>query len=174
MTVNVQFVYGAGNDNWYGAALRNLQANTKTKFGDSVYSPRILDWTEMATLDRLVGKWNDPTILVGHSCGCLPVTRTAVVNSMKRIPFIMAIAPSMYCSPQAVTPNVSALCQASSWWGDFFNPGARQLVSRTSNNERTAVSVFTTGLSHLNAPSSPVVKSRLWTEIELALKGQAK
>lgn len=169
--INVQFVYGAGNDNWFGAALRGLRDDTIDRFGKSIYCPRIVDWTEVDTLNRLVSQWKDPTILVGHSCGCQSATRAAVANSMKRIPFLMAIAPSMYCSPFSITPNVKAACQASSWWGDFFNPGARMLLGVSGTNHVTDLSRFTTGLSHLNAPSSPEVKTRLFTEINLALKG---
>lgn len=170
MNVNVQFVYGAGNDTLFGAALRRLREVVLVSFPDrgQVYCPRILDYTEMQTLDRLVSQWKDPTILVGHSCGCLSITRTATVNSMKRIPLVLGIAPSMFCGPWPVPVNVERLVQATSWWGDFFNPGSRMLLKRAASNSRTIVGEIKTGLSHLSAPSSPEVEHVLLNAIHKA------
>ena len=170
MTINVQFVYGAGNDTAFGGGLRALQAAVKEKFGEAVYSPRIIDYTEYDTLIRLLEKWKDPTILVGHSCGCNPITAAAVKLSMERIPYLLACAPSIYCPVWALPPNVARATQATSWWGDFFNPGARMLLSRNGINNKTKLDEISTGLSHLNTPYSPAVKARLLAEVGLALQ----
>ena len=169
MTVNVQFVYGAGNDTMFGGGLRELQAEVVKAFGNKVYSPRIVDYTEYDTLVRLLSKWKDPTILVGHSCGCMSVTKATVSLSMTPFPYIMAIAPSIYCPVAALSPNVARATQASSWWGDFFNPFSRQLLSRSAINNKTVIDVISTGASHLNAPYSPLVKTRLLAEVKRAL-----
>jgi hypothetical protein len=170
MSVNVQFVYGAGNDQIFGAALRALRETVLRSFPDreQVYCPRILDYTEMQTLSRLVGQWKDPTILVGHSCGCMSITRAAVENSMKRIPLLLAIAPSIYCPVVPLTVNVAKAVQATSWFGDFFNPFGRMLLSRVESNSRTAVESINTGLSHLSAPAAPEVESVLLSSIRAA------
>jgi alpha-beta hydrolase superfamily lysophospholipase len=177
MTINVQFVYGAGSDALFGGGLRQLQADVAAKFKTTnprpdVYLPRILDYTELETLDRLVAKWNNPTILVGHSCGCMSITRTALKNSMKRIPFLMAIAPSIYCPVVSIANNVKRATQATSWWGDFFNPGGRVLLSKTAANNVTKLDVINTGMGHVQAPYSPAVSARLLNEISLALEGK--
>ena len=169
MTINVQFVYGAGNDTLFGGGLRDLQAAVKAKFGKSVYSPRIIDYTEYETLLRLLRQWNDPTILVGHSCGCMSVTNAALALSMERIPYLLAIAPSIYCPVAALPPNVGRATQATSNPFDFFNPFARQLLYLSPVNNKTKLDVITTGYGHVQAPYSPAVKARLLKEVELAL-----
>lgn len=171
MTINVQFVYGAGNDTAFGGGLRALQAAVKEKFGNAVYSPRIIDYTEYQTLLRLLRAWKDPTIMVGHSCGCNPITAAAVELSMEPIPYIMAIAPSIYCSPWNLPPNVKRATQATSWAGDFFNPFGRQLLNKSPINTVTKLDVIKTGMGHVQAPYSPLVKARLLSEVELALSG---
>lgn len=169
MTINVQFVYGAGNDNLFGGGLRDLQAAVKAKFGNAVYSPRIIDYTEYETLLRLLRQWNDPTVLVGHSCGCNAVTHAALALSMERIPYLLAIAPSIYCPVAALPPNVSRATQATSNAFDFFNPFGRTLLYKSPVNNKTSLDVISTGLPHLSAPYSAAVKARLLKEIDMAL-----
>ena len=170
--INVQFVYGAGPDNLFGSGLRELRDEVIKKFGAKVYVPRIIDYTEYETLLRLLRKWQDPTVLVGHSCGCMSITSAAVAISMERVPYLMAIAPSIYCSVAALPSNVRRATQMSSWWGDFFNPGARQLLSLNGANKTTVLDCITTGYGHVPAPYAPVVGKRLLAEIDLALGGK--
>jgi hypothetical protein len=167
--INVQFVYGAGNDNLFGGGLRELQSAVKAKFGNKVYSPRIIDYTEYETLLRLLRQWNDPTILVGHSCGCNAVTHAAVALSMERIPYLLAIAPSIYCPVAALPPNVARATQATSNPFDFFNPFGRTLLSKSPVNNKTHLDVISTGMAHVSAPYSAAVKKRLLAEIDMAL-----
>lgn len=169
MTINVQFVYGAGDDSLFGGGLRDLQSAVKAKFGSAVYSPRIIDYTEYETLLRLLRQWNDPTILVGHSCGCNAVTHAALALSMERIPYLLAIAPSIYCPVAALPPNVGRATQATSNPFDFFNPFGRTLLYLSPVNNKTKLDVITTGYGHVQAPYSSAVKSRLLKEVELAL-----
>lgn len=169
MTINVQFVYGAGNDTLFGGGLRELQNSVKSRFGPKVYSPRIIDYTEYETLVRLLQKWNDPTILVGHSCGCNSITHAALALSMERIPYLLAIAPSIFCPVATLPPNVGRATQATSWAGDWFNPFGRTLLRASGINNKTKIDVIATGSSHLNAPFSLAVKARLLKEVELAL-----
>lgn len=170
MTINVQLVYGAGNDTMFGGCLRDLRAAVIAEFGNQVYVPRILDYTEGETLNRLMAKWNDPTVLVGHSCGCMTITAAAMKNSMKRVPYLLACAPSIYCPVQPLVANVAKATQATSWWGDFFNPGGRTLLHKASANARTQLDVINTGMSHLQTPCSQAVRKRLLSEIALALE----
>lgn len=169
MTINVLFVYGAGNDNLFGGALRGMQQEVRAAFGDDVYSPRIIDFSEYATLLRLLQKWNDPTILVGHSCGCMSITRAAVELSMERIPYLMAIAPSVYCEVAPLPPNVWRATQVTSNPADVFNPGARLLLSRSPINNTTQLDEMRANLPHIQAPASREARDRLIAEVRTAL-----
>lgn len=169
MTVNVQFVYGAGNDTMFGGGLRALQDAVKDAFGSKVYSPRIIDYTEHETLLRLLRKWNDPTILVGHSCGCNSITHAALALSMERIPYLLAIAPSIYCPVATLPPNIERATQATSNALDFFNPFGRTLLRNSPINNKTKLDVISTGLPHLTAPYHAAVKKRLIEEVGKAL-----
>ena len=102
----------------------------------------------------------------------MSITRTARVNSMKRIPFLMAIAPSIYCPVSSLVNNVKRATQATSWWGDFFNPGARTLLSVAAANNVTKLDVIKTGMGHVQAPYSKLVRDRLVSEVQFALEGK--
>lgn len=172
MSLNVLFVYGAGPDEGpfgYGAALRSLRDAVVQNFGAQVYVPRIIDYTEYATLTRLLRKWDDPTILVGHSCGCGSITRAAVELSMEKIPYLMAIAPSIYCEVSPLPPNVMRASQVTSNPADIFNPGARMLLSRSPINNKTAVDEIRSGMMHIQAPASPLARDRLIAEVQHVL-----
>lgn len=169
MTINVLFVYGAGNDTLFGGGLRAMQALAIGKFKDKIYSPRIIDWTEYATLVRLLQKWQDPTILVGHSCGCLSITRAALELSMERIPYLMAIAPSIYCEVSPLAVNVGRATQVTSNLFDMFNPGGRKLIHLTESNNKTKLDFMKSGLPHIQAPYYVPAQMRLLKEIEMAL-----
>lgn len=170
--INVQFVYGAGPDNLFGSGLRELRDEVVKKFGAKVYVPRIIDYTEYETLLRLLRKWQDPTILVGHSCGCMSITQAALAISMERVPYLMAIAPSIYCPVAALPNNVRRATQMTSWWGDFFNPGGRNLLYKTGANTTTVLDFIYTGYGHVPAPFAPVVGKRLLAEVDLVLGGK--
>lgn len=172
MTINVQFVYGAGNDTLFGGGLRWLQDAVKNAFGSKVYSPRIIDYTEYGTLLRLLRQWNDPTVLVGHSCGCNSITHAALALSMERIPYLLAIAPSVYCPVAPLPPNVAKATQATSNAFDVFNPFGRTLLSTSPINKTTKLDVIATGRTHLNAPYAQAVRDRLLTEVRNALAAQ--
>lgn len=167
-TVNLQFVFGVG-DETFGQYVIQLRNEAMAKFKDRIYCPRILDWTEGVTLNRLLGKWNDPTILAAHSCGNSTITNAAVNNSMEKIPYLCCMAPSIWCSPALLTVNVARATQFTSWWGDGFNPGGRQLLNKASSNNRTALDVVYTGQGHVQTPGSPLVRVRLFQEIERAI-----
>lgn len=170
MTINVLFVYGAGNDTLFGGGLRQMQSKVIAKFKDAVYSPRIIDYTEYETLVRLLQKWKDPTILVGHSCGCMSITRAAIELSMERIPYLMAIAPSIFCSVSPLAVNVGRATQVISNNLDVFNPGGRQLLKLNKSNNKTKLDVMKSGLPHIQAPYYLPAQNRLLLECESALK----
>lgn len=169
MGLNVQFVYGAGNDDLFGGALAQLHSEVKATFRDMIWCPRIIDHTEYNTLVRLLNQWKDPTILVGHSCGVRSITAAAAELSMEPIPYLLAIAPSIYCSPVPLPPNVLRATQATSWVGDFFNPLGRTIVRASPVNNKTKVDVISTGKGHLFAPGDKQVQNRLMQEISQAL-----
>lgn len=166
-TVNVVFVFGVG-DETFGQYVIQLRNQCIAKFGNKIYSPRILDWTEGATLARLLKQWNDPTILVAHSCGNQTITQAALNNSMEKVPYLCCMAPSMFCSPVPLAVNVARATQFTSWTGDWFNLGGRQLLKKASSNNRTVLDVVYTGEGHVQTPGSPLVKNRLFQEIERA------
>ena len=169
MTINVVFVYGAGDDNLFGGALRGMRQEVLAAFGSDVYSPRIIDFSEYATLLRLLRQWNDPTILVGHSCGCMSITRAAVELSMERIPYLMAIAPSVFCEVSPLPPNVWRATQVTSNPADVFNPGARMLLSRSPINHKTKLDEMRANLPHIQSPASREARERLIAEVRTAL-----
>lgn len=168
--VNLLGVYGAGNDTAFGGGLRELQKLAKQKFGNRVYAPRIVDYTEYNTIIRLLKQWNDPTLLYLHSCGVMSGTAAAVENSMEKIPYICACAPSIYCSPRPLPPNVKRATQFTSNGWDLFNPGGRKLVTKSSINNVTVLDYVKTGSSHVKTPYSPLVQERWLAEIDLALR----
>lgn len=167
--VNLQLVYGAGPDNLYGGGLRELQKAVKAVFGEQVYSPSILDYTEYEALIERYAGWSDPTIFVGHSCGCNPITHIQYKFPRRRVPFLLAIAPSMFCPVAYITPNVERATQATSNALDMFNIFGRQLVQPASGNNKTKIDVIRTNMGHVAAPYSPFVKQRLLSEVQLAL-----
>ena len=169
--INVVFVYGAGPDNRYGEALRHLRECTINEFGSRIYSPEIIDHKDGDRLAEWLSEWNDPTILVGHSCGSETVTEAANNQWEEVIPFIMAIAPSIYCDPDPVGANVARITQASSDENDNFNPRNKTLISVGEGNTTTVLDVIYTGMPHLEAPYSPLVQERLFAEINRALTG---
>lgn len=174
MTINVLFVYGAGNDNLFGGGLRRMQDDIREAgLGDQVHLPRIIDYTEYQTLLRLMQRWNDPTILVGHSCGCNAITHAAVELSMEPIPYLMGIAPSRFCPVAPLPPNVLRATQVTSNRADVFNPGGAQLLKLSPINDKTKLDVIVSGLPHVAAPFSQAARSRLLQEIRLALDAQA-
>jgi hypothetical protein len=166
--VNVQFVYGAGPDNLYGGGLRWLQSEVKGQFGDKIYSPSIIDYTEYEKLVDRFASWNDPTILIGHSCGCNPITFIAH-KFTRKIPFILCIAPSVFCPVATIPANVARVTQATSWWGDVFNLGGRLLARKAAGNTTSVIDEIKTGLGHVPAPYSNDVRSKLIAEIGRAL-----
>lgn len=170
--VNVVFVYGAGNDDKYGGGLRYLQDECVNRFGNRIYSPRIIDHRELDTLIEALLAWSDPTLLIGHSCGGETVTEAVGAVSSEEIPYIMVIAPSIYCMPDPVSGNVERITQATSERGDFYNPRAEILISLTDGNNKTQLDEIYTGMSHLDAPYSDLVRDRLFAEIERALAGE--
>ncbi len=173
-TINLLGIYGAGNDAAFGGALRGLvgavQADAKSMgYEKYVYVPRIMDYLEATTIIRLVKQWKDPTILLSHSCGCLTATMATNEDTMSPFPYVACIAPSMFCYPKPVAPNVARIDQFTSNTFDVFNLGARQLVTRMKSNSRTQVNVLKTGLPHLGAPASSLVHSTVIQQVRKAV-----
>jgi len=172
--VNVVFVYGAGNDERYGEAMRDLRDACIKHFGNKIYSPRIIDHRELDTLVEALLAWSDPTVLVGHSCAGETVTQAANRASSEAIPYIMVIAPSVYCDPDPVGANVLRITQASSDNNDPFNPREKTLIAVNTGNDVTVLDVLETGMSHLEAPASELVIERLILEIDYILTGDGE
>lgn len=175
MTVNLLGIYGAGPDEGpfgFGGWLKQLIDEMKAEFKDAIYVPRLIDYTEYATLKRLLAKWKDPTILVTHSCGSNAATHAAVELSMEPIPYMLCIAPSMFCPSAPLPPNVRRATQATSWLGDPFNLGGRQLIKASGVNNKTKIDTIFTGRGHVPAPGAPELRPRLRAEIKLALAGK--
>lgn len=173
-TINLLGIYGAGNDALFGGALRGLieavkQDALQKGYSKNLYVPRIMDWEEQITVYRLVKQWKDDTVILCHSCGCFTGTQASIEDSMSYVPYIAAIAPSMFCSPRPVAPNVGVLEQFTSNYADFFNFGGRTLISKSSINNKTQLKVTWTGKPHLSAPSAPVVHTNVIAAVRAAV-----
>lgn len=173
--INVIFVYGAGPDTGplgTGGGLRQMRDEIILAFKDKVYCPRILDWTEYATLVRLMRQYKDDCLLVGHSCGVYAITRAAVELSMEKIPYLMGIAPSYLCPVGGlppISPNVLRATQVTSWYGDPYNFGGRMLMKVSSINKTTKLDSMYANIIHINAPYYVPAIKRLAFECERAL-----
>lgn len=173
MPINVQFVYGAGLDGGkLGEGLRSLREKVIDEFKTDVFVPRIIDYLEYDTLKRLVGKWKDPTILIGHSCGVQAITMVAVDYSMKPIPYMMGIATSMYCRPKRLPPNVLRATEIMAF-PNCFNPSKKQLILRSAVNEKTAIDVVQSHVGHVESSGAQVTHDTALHEIKVAISNAA-
>jgi hypothetical protein len=169
MGLNVQFVYGAGPDALFGKSNDWLRAEVMFAFGDKVHCPNIIDYTEYDELLRRMRSWNDPTVLVAHSCGNNSITHASVAVSKMRVPYMMVIAPSWFCPVSPLGPNVERATQVTSNAFDPFNLGALYLLSRKNGNTKTKLDGIRAGKLHVFTPGARQVRDRLVTEIGRAL-----
>lgn len=164
---NVLFIHGAGPNILLGGALETLRNQTIAEFGNKIYAPPAVDWTETGLIGRYLDKWKDVQILVGLSCGCSTINAIAQSRPKERVPFAMYCSPSRFCSLGYVPPNVERAVQATSNNWDGWNLGGGKIVQRSSSG--SPVDVITTGYGHISSPLHPSVKKRLFDEIRLTL-----
>ena len=184
--INLQGVYGAGPDGAFGGGMRWLAEEVKKELGAKVVVHNFLDFDagqpDYQELLRRLRRWRDPTVLYAHSCGCNFITHGSVEVSQKQIAYLLAIAPSIYCKCAPLKSNVLRASQGTSNWLDFFNPGARMLVSTAPGNQVTKLDNIKTGMGakrpvnhadvkrkHVRASYSPLLRDRLIAECKLAL-----
>jgi len=166
---NVLFING-----WGGAitstSIASLRNDTVAKFGRKIYAPPPVNFRETGMILRYLEKWKDVQILVALSCGCSTINEIAkYAPKGDRIPYAMYCSPSMWCGVGYVPPIIERATQVSSWAGDFFNPGSRQLVQRAAGNTVTKIDVMQTSAAHGFTPGAAGVRERLWKEIERTL-----
>ena len=169
MAINVQFVYGAGPDGgWLGEGLRQLQDKVIAEFGEDVHVPGIVDHRDDKELSERVGSWQDPTVLIGHSCGVQAVSEVAVEHDTKSIPFLMGIATSRFCKPVPLKENVARATEIMAN-RNFFNPWQRQLLVYRSDDAATTVEVIESGDGHVESSQTDITHETALEEIRTAI-----
>jgi len=169
MTINVQFVYGAGPDGgWLGKGLRELRDKVIAEFGEDVYVPDILDHLNDEELSDRVGAWNDPTVLIGHSCGVQTISEIAVEHVSKSIPYLMGIATSRFCKPTPLKENVVRATEIMAN-KNFFNPNETQLLVSRSDDAVTTIEVIESGEGHVESSQADITHETALEEIRTAI-----
>ena len=169
MTINVQLVYGAGNDVLWGKGITELREKIITTFGEDVFVPRVIDYTEDETLSRLLGKWEDPTVLIGHSCGVGEIAKASVRHSMKPIPYMMGIATSIFCRPMRLAPNVLRATEIMAI-PNFFNPIKKQLLKKSTINTTTEITVVESKVGHVKSAEVLITHDTAIQEIKTVIE----
>lgn len=170
--VNVLFINGWGGDatSFELAAMRN---DVIAKFGRRIYCPPPVNHNETGLILRYLEKWVDDQIMVGLSCGCSTINEVCkAAPKGDSIPYAMYLSPSMWCGigSRPVLPIVKRAQQVTSWWGDLFNPGARQLINlQPGNRVSKLLPTINSGYAHGWSPRSPQARAALKLEIETAI-----
>lgn len=166
---NILFIHGAGPNNFFGGHLEAMRNATVAKFGNKIYAPPAVDYTERGLILRYLDKWKDVQIIVGLSCGCSAINAIAASRPSERIPYAMYCSPSWFCGVGAVPPNVLRATQVSPSW-DGWNPFGAMLVQPAAGNRITVTDRMNTDRGHVSTPTYPAAVQRLFAEVERTLK----
>ena len=169
MTINVQFVYGAGPDGgWLGEGLRELRDKVIAEFGEDVNVPDIVDHRDDKELSKRVGAWEDPTVLIGHSCGVQTISEVAIKHDTKSIPYLMGIATSRFCKPVPLKENVLRATEIMAN-KNFFNPQQTQFLVCRSDDTATNIEVIESGEGHVESSQAEITHETALEEIRTAI-----
>lgn len=168
---NLIFINGWGNA-LTSVSIANLRARTIKEFGDQIYAPPPVDYTDTSMLLRYLDKWKDIQIIAALSCGCTSIEAIADARQGEIIPYAIFYSPSIWCGfgRTPVPKNVLRATQATSRWSDPFNPGAYMILKRRAGNTVTKIDEIKTGYSHGFTPDHPGAQVRFWSEIRATLK----
>lgn len=170
---NILFING-----WGGAmtsfSLANLCYRTRAEFGDQIYAPPPVDYTNEGLLMRYLDKWKDKQILVMLSCGCSAGDKIAALRPKEEIPFAMFYSPSRLCGILGfpVPKNVAKATEVNSNYFDGFNPGALKMIYPKSGNDTTQIDRMFSGKMHGWTPDYIPAQERLFAEIRATLTGR--
>lgn len=164
MPINVQLVFGAGNNRLWGQGITDLRERIINEFSVDVFVPPTLDHTQSRHLIQLLGLWSDPTVLIGHSCGVRAITKAATTHPMKSIPYLMGIATSVFCQPSPVGPNVKKITEVIAN-SNGFNLRERQLINRKAGNNVTEIEKIHSRANHVKSAEVDITHNKAIHEI---------
>lgn len=169
---NVLFINGWGNA-LTSRSIANLRTRTINRFGDQIYAPPPVDYTDTSMLLRYLDKWKDIQLIAALSCGCTTIEAIADARQGEIIPYAIFYSPSIWCGfgRTPVPKNVLKATQATSTPYDIFNPGGRLILKRRAGNTVTKIDEIKTNYSHGWTCDHPGAQMRFWAEIEATLKG---
>lgn len=168
---NVLFVYGWGG--WITSqTLSALRSRTIAEFGNQIYTPEPLNYTDEAGIARYMDKWNDVQIFGVLSCGCSAAAKIAGMKPKEVVPYAMFFSPSRPCGMLGfpIKQNIARATQVTSNSGDLFNPGKAMLVKRAAGNNVSVIDEIDTGYGHGYTPLHPGAEARFFAEIRATLK----
>ncbi len=169
---NVLFING-----WGGAltsfSIANLRNRTIAEFGNQIYAPPPVNYTDESMLARYLDKWVDIQILVMLSCGCSAGNKIAAVRPKEIIPYAMYYSPSPRCGFLGfpVPKNIAKATQVTSNSWDFFNLGGMMITKPAAGNATSKIDEIYSGKNHGWTPDHAGAQARLWAEIRVTLKG---
>lgn len=164
MPINVLLVFGAGSNRLWGQGITKLREKIINEFSDDVFVPPAIDHTQSISLTRLLGQWDDPTILIGHSCGVRAITKATIAHPMKSIPYLMGIATSVFCQPGAVGPNVKKISEVIAN-SNGFNLRERPLIKRKAGNNITEIEKIHSRANHVKSAEVDITHNKAIHEI---------
>lgn len=169
---NVLFINGWGGA-LTSASLANLRNRTIAKFGDAIYAPPPVDYTDEGMLMRYLDKWTDVQILVMLSCGCSSGAKIAELRPKEVIPYAIFYSPSRLCGMLGfpIPKNIAKATQVTSNPWDGFNLGVTRLVRPEKGNTTTKIDEIYSGMNHGFTPGHQGAEQRLFSEIQATLKG---
>lgn len=169
---NILFINGWGNA-LTSVSIANLRVRTIKEFGDQIYAPPPVDYTDTTALLRYLDKWKDVQIIAALSCGCTTIEAIANARKGEIIPYAIFYSPSIWCGfgRTPIPSSVLKATQATSNPFDFFNPGGKLILKRGAGNNVTKIDEIKTGRMHGFSPDSPEAQARFWSEIRATLKG---
>ena len=170
MSVNVLFINGWGGK-VTSTSLAALRYRTIRQFGNKIFAPDTVNYTNEAELMRYLDKWVDPQILVMLSCGCSSGNKIAAMRSREVIPYAIYYSPSRLCGILGfpVPANIAKATQVTSNPWDFFNLGAARMIHPSNGNTTSKIDEIYSGMGHGSTPGHAGAQARLWAEIRMAL-----
>jgi hypothetical protein len=169
---NVLFING-----WGGSAtsrsLAALRQRTIAEFGNAIYAPEPVNYTNEKQIAGWMDKWKDVQILVLLSCGCSAGNKIAALRPNEVIPYAIYYSPSRPCGILGfpVPPNIAKATQVTSNGWDIFNPGAPMSIYATKGNKTSKIDEIYSGMLHGYTPGHAEAQARLFAEIRASLKG---
>lgn len=169
---NVLFING-----WGGAltsfSIANLRNRTIKEFGDQIYAPPPVDYTDESSLMRYIDKWKDIQLIAELSCGVSAGLKIAAMRPNEKIPYMICYSPSRRCGVLGfpVPKNVAKATQVTSNPLDFFNLGGLMCIKPAKGNGVTQIDEIKSGYPHGWTCDHPGAQARLWAEIRATLRG---